>query len=272
MSLDFTLDKYRELCEAITNSRYTSLTVGTYLTAQNPSQKCIVLRHDVDSQPSPALRMAEIEKEYEIKSTYYFRFSKSVFAPSLIGEIAAMGHEIGYHYEVLDKAIGDQVRAAQLFKQELEELRKIVEVTTVSMHGNPLTKWDNRDFWKRCSLGDFELKGEAYLSMDFEKVMYYSDTGRTWEDGKFNIKDVIPASMKSVRKPILATTDDLKNLIQSDKGNIYLLIHPERWTGSPMGYVKRYLIDLFFNIGKTMILCYRSVLRKMSISEPARHD
>ena len=74
MSLDFTIDKYRDLCQAAVNSQYILLTVRAYLTMQNPPQKCIVLRHDIDRRPGNALRMAELEHELGIQSTYYFRF------------------------------------------------------------------------------------------------------------------------------------------------------------------------------------------------------
>ena len=100
------------------------------------------------------------------------------------------------HYECLDKAIGNIDKAALILKKDLKRIRQLVPVNTISMHGNPLTKFDNRDIWKKYKLSDFSLHGEVYLSMDFEKVMYYSDTGRTWEENKFNIKDFIPKNKK----------------------------------------------------------------------------
>ena len=62
------------------------LTVRAYLTMQNPPQKCIVLRHDIDRKPENALRMAELEHELGIQSTYYFRFPYT-FKPDIIGKI-----------------------------------------------------------------------------------------------------------------------------------------------------------------------------------------
>jgi len=45
-----------------------------------------------------------------------------------------LGHEIGYHYEVLSKANGDYETAVELFEQELSEFRKITDVKTICMH------------------------------------------------------------------------------------------------------------------------------------------
>ena len=69
--LDFTLQKYKELCEAILKE-YTPLTIESYL-MKKPSGKLVILRHDVDRKPETALRMAKMEKYLGITSTYYFR-------------------------------------------------------------------------------------------------------------------------------------------------------------------------------------------------------
>ena len=106
---DFTLDKYRELCLALLDSGYTPLTVYSYLVLEgnnNNNNKLVVLRHDIDRRPGNALRMAELEHELGIQSTYYFRFPYT-FKPEIIRKIHDLGHEIGYRYEVLSKAKGD---------------------------------------------------------------------------------------------------------------------------------------------------------------------
>ena len=61
------------------------------------------MRHDVDRKPENALKMAEIERQFGIFGTYYFRSTKEVFKAEIMQEIEKMGHEVGYHYEVLDK-------------------------------------------------------------------------------------------------------------------------------------------------------------------------
>ncbi|MFC2005854.1 glycosyltransferase [Chloroflexota bacterium] len=250
LKLDFTLSKYESLCREILYSGYTISTVDSYLNNGNLGVKTVVLRHDVDRKLESALQMARLEQALGIRSTYYCRMNKGVPPPAAIKTIADMGHEIGYHYEVLDKAKGKQEEATQLFHQELGELRKMITVTTTCMHGNPLTKWDNGGFWQNLTPADFNLKGDAYLSMDFEKVMYYSDTGRTWLDGKFNIKDVVPAGVRSMNKPVLATTDDLIGLVQSREYNLYILVHPSRWPATPAGWVLSQITDTAVNLAK----------------------
>ena len=159
--LDFTTDMYAVLCKKIVETDYTSFTVAEYI-KKRPTN-AIILRHDVDRAPATALKLARIENEYGLKATYYFRFIKSVFVASIIKEIVNLGHEVGYHYETLSKCRGNYDQAGKLFKTELEEFRKIIPVSTASMHGRPLSKWNNLDLWKQFSVNDFDLVGEAYL-------------------------------------------------------------------------------------------------------------
>jgi len=255
MCLDFTINKYRQLCNELHRYGYTSSTVAAYLENHNEGQKIIVFRHDVDRKPQRALRMARVEYELGIKATYYFRFNKNVFQPHLIREIASMGHEIGYHYETLDKAKGSYERAIQIFRDELAKAREVTEVRTICMHGNPLTKWGNRDLWSKYDFRDFGLVGEAYLS--FGDITYFSDTGRTWSS-KNKVKDVLPsavyAGVEKVGGHNITNTDSLIELIKSGKIEpIYILVHPERWSNSLASWLTDLTLDTGVNLGKRIL-------------------
>ena len=260
--MDFTLKKYSILCEAIASNKCRTATVGDVIRSLdtiNLTDHIIILRHDVDRFPHLAIALAEVEHRFGLVASYYFRIPKS-FNRRVIRSIADMGHEIGLHYECLDKADGDIVSAAEILAEELDMIRELSDVKTVSMHGNPLTKFDNRDLWRHYEFSRFGLDGEVYLSMDFCKMMYYSDTGRTWEDGKYNIKDVIPAHMEAISgKPVLRTTDDLVDLVYTETRNIYLLIHPERWPVTFGGWLAGYMKDLVLNQAK---IIYKYTLGK----------
>jgi hypothetical protein len=160
-SLDFTLDKYQELCTVIAEN-YTVYTVSEYL-SEKPEGKIAVLRHDVDRKIKNSLNMAKREHEMGIRSSYYFRYP-STFKPDLIRKIRDLGHEIGYHYEVLSKTNGDYTKAITLFQTELEEFRKICPVDTICMHGSPLSKYNNRNLWTRYDYHSYGISGEAFLS------------------------------------------------------------------------------------------------------------
>ena len=211
--MDFTLNMFEKLCKTIATSDYKVLTVKAYILSKNKPKKFIILRHDVDSKPEYALKMAKIERKYGLYSTYYFRSKPYVFNVKIIKEVKSLGHEIGYHYECLDTAKGDYEKAIKIFQKELEEFRKIFDIKTICSHGNPFTPWYNGDLWKKYDFKDFGLIGEAYQSIDFNSLVYFSDAGGRWND------------------PRIRNTKKLIKLIESEKEkHIYILTHAGIWT------------------------------------------
>jgi hypothetical protein len=63
----------------------------------------VLLRHDVDQHPGSALRMAAIEADLGVLSTWYFRW-RTAKAP-VVEQIASQGHAVGLHYETLTREL-----------------------------------------------------------------------------------------------------------------------------------------------------------------------
>ncbi|MGI5970623.1 MAG: hypothetical protein ACOX7P_02730 [Oscillospiraceae bacterium] len=242
---DFSLAMYAEICKALQSQN--SLTVRQFI-EKRPKPPCVVLRHDVDRRAKNALAMARLENKYGISSTYYFRYPKTYDA-ALMREIQGLGHEIGYHYEVLDKARGDQRKAVEVFQNELEAFRRSFPVSTVCAHGNPLTKWDGRELWRSYPLREFGIIGEAYLSLG-EVSLYLTDTGRSWNGGN-NLKDKLRASNQN--KSFHSTADIIEYLKNNRESIVYLNCHPERWPPGIFGYLGALLRDVIFGICKKLI-------------------
>ena len=72
--MDFTLFAYKQLISTLQSQCYFCQTFEEYI--QNPKEKVVILRHDVDRKPGNALVVAEIEKEAGIRASYYFRIVK----------------------------------------------------------------------------------------------------------------------------------------------------------------------------------------------------
>lgn len=261
MAMDFTLDKYAALCETIAESRYCSITLADYLKqAKKDSQPYIILRHDIDRSPQRALDAARVEHRYNIRATYYFRFQRATYVPDILDEIFSLGHEIGYHYETIDKCKGDMRKAEKLFEKELSDFRSRYNVKTVCAHGNPLTRYDNKSIWQKLKLSDFELLGEAFLSLDFNKFAYFSDSGRTWLNHKSQKMPGKDSVQTAFDHNITKSTDDVIKIISEGKiPNICILSHPERWSKDLFGFTRRYLLDAAFSWGKVAIYAYRQV-------------
>jgi len=256
MGKDFSLTIYKDLIAEITKTGFKVLTLKDYFQQQQDAQAFFIIRHDVDRRPGHALKMALIESSFGIPSTYYFRVNKRVCKKDIIQKIAELGHEIGYHYEVVDKAHGDMGLAGRIFDIELAQLRALTDISTAAMHGNPLTPWDNKDFWQHFSLSQFNLLGEAYISVHNPDLFYVTDTGRGWNRAAFNLKDIFSDSSVSLL-PSISTTEQLTNLIRKKKySKMYLQIHPNRWSWWWLQWYRQLGEDLLLNWMKVFLAYY----------------
>ncbi len=232
MTGEFTMAAYADLLDAVDDAGVEPLTVREYLASDDLPERFVILRHDVDRKPGNAERMAELEADRGVAATYYYR--TSTFTRERVQRIEDLGHEVGYHYEDYVRASGDLEDAHRRFANNLDVFRRACSVDTICMHGNPLSPHDNRDMWTEPGAPSFEaydLLGEAYLSMDFADVTYFSDTGRTWLDGDLKIKDeTVGDSRKAVAA---ATTTDLATLFRTGElDRACVLAHPSRWADS----------------------------------------
>lgn len=250
MTRDFTYRAYAELLDAAVRAGYEFLTVREYLDRNTLPPRFLILRHDVDRKPTNALDFARIEADRDIRATYYFRTIERTLDPRVIERVETLGHEVGYHYEDLDRANGNRQDAHRSFATNLEQLRQHATVDTACMHGNPLTSYDNRDMWGNDpDFDQYGLLGEAYLSINFEDVTYFSDAGRTWRDSPLNGDDhAVGEHLKTVQAD---QTDDLIDLFRKCRvSRACLHAHPNRWADSYSEFVAERTRDAAVNAAK----------------------
>ena len=181
---------------------------------QNFNKAYVLLRHDVDSSPWSALKMAEIEWEMGVKSTYFFLFSAPLYnlhesyVASILKNIILLNHEIGLHYDVgIYRSYGENI--LQTLNKEVQMLKQIAgtEINVISAHNpsiNPL-------------LGSSKYI-EAYNAVPFDVDI--SDSCHRWRP-------------------------TIKQLFTDNPLNIHLLIHPAQWSEE---YIDRWAaLDLVFN-------------------------
>ena len=222
------------------------------------------------------------------------------FDEEVIKQIYDLGHEIGYHYEDVSvtaqrrkgtvaqwqKGIVDEELLAKIaiknFKENLEKFRKILPVETICMHGSPLSRWDNRLLWKYYDYRDFGIVGEPYFDIDFEKVLYLTDTGRLWDGGAVAIRDKVTGKEEMMRRggneekgrfkvPEALRTPSLSGrlhstfeIIAAAKGTslpdqIMLTVHPQRWDDRLMPWIRELVWQNFKNIVKRVVVENRRV-------------
>lgn len=252
---DFTLKAYRRYIQTIKSSFSHILRFDEFFLS-DPKPNCFCLiRHDVDRKPKNALEMAKLENEIGVYATYYFRAKSSGFHKDIIKKIESLGHEIGYHYESLSDFDGDMSLALEDFEKQLRKFREIVPIRTISMHGAPLSRFDNRDIWRdqdnhKSLLNNLGILGEAYLDLDYRDIAYINDTGRNWSSKESNLRDHVESGLK----PEFENGEELyKHLAYNPHPRIVFQVHPERWSDHITDYYISLLVDTILNLGKRVI-------------------
>jgi hypothetical protein len=255
---DFTISIYKLLLTELINAGYQFQTYADFV--KHPLQKCIILRHDVDAKKQNSLQFAQIQHALGIKGTYYFRTIPQSFDESIIKQMYLMGHEIGYHYETMDTSKGDIDKAYIEFCVHLQMFRKIVPINTICMHGSPLSKFDNRDIWKKYSYKELNLIAEPYFDLNFNEVFYITDTGRRWDGHKVSIRDKAMASSNIINNDFLTriyntTPQIISDLEQNNFPNkVMFTFHPQRWTNNPLAWYKEFVWQNSKNLIKKFIV------------------
>jgi hypothetical protein len=194
---DFTIRTYGRLLNTLDNLGYSLVSVSKFTNTKGNSSVC--LRHDVDRLPENSMKFARLLSDAGYIGTFYFRAGKESFDERIIGEIANLGHEIGYHYEDMDTASknnklvkneNELVKIAlAYFIENITRLRRLAPVATICMHGSPMSKWDSRLLWKHYNYKEYGINIEPYFDINFDEVLYLTDTGRRWDGSSFAIRD-----------------------------------------------------------------------------------
>lgn len=232
---------------------YTSRTVAEFF--QQPVSRSVILRHDVDRHISRAMQLAEAEARHEIYATYYFRCDrKGCFPEEACRHIAGLGHEVGYHYEDLSRSAGDREAALSMFARNLANLRQFAHCLTVSMHGSPFSTQDNRKLLQGVDLTDYDLIGDASISLVQFQPLYFTDAGGAWNNSTVNMRDrlgMMPTNLDPLR-------GDLYAVLQAHaECPLYFNLHPERWSKSRNQAVQSAWVDTLAGLCKKPLIWAR---------------
>ena len=189
----FSIEKYRYLIKYILSKNFA---FKSYKCPKKNGQ--IYLRHDIDFSPEYALKIALVEAELDIKSTYFFMLSSNTYNclskinKEIIEEIKFLGHDISLHFD--PSIYNDIHNGLQKEKTIFEDnFSKLVEIVSIHRPGNFLL--DNNQKFQGCS--------HTYEDKFFKELNYISDSGG---------RDIISRIMNL----------DIKDVYQ-------ILIHPIWW-------------------------------------------
>ena len=238
----FTYKKWNSFCQKLADSGFKCVTADSV----NSSLKgYVVLKHDVETDVKKAYCLAQIEASHGIRGTYYVQayLLDALENIKLLQQMQYMGHEISYHYDVMDSCKGDLEKAQEEFeknKQKFESNGFVLK--TLCQHGNPIVErigyTSNRDFFRSkeiCErypeLSDIMVNFKEKHDTDY---VYFSDAGR-----KFKMifdpinNDIVKSDDKNVPYDNL---DKIFEVLDKDN-NYFISTHPHRWTKSAVKYV-----------------------------------
>lgn len=205
----------------------------------------LVLKHDVETDVKKAYEFAKLEKEYGHRGSYYVQayLLNDEENVALLALMRDMGHEISYHYDVMDSNKGDIDKAMHEFESNKQLFEKNgFELCTVCQHGNPIVErvgyTSNRDFFRNekvretySPICDIMVNYKEQYHTEYQ---YVSDAGRQFKliyDPINN--DVVNSDNKNIP---FSNLNELIAGLSQDGGNI-ISVHPHRWTRSAITYI-----------------------------------
>lgn len=252
----FTYNRWDEFCKYLVGKELKS--IPTKEITPDVSQY-VVLKHDVETDVAKAYKLATIEHKYGHRGSYYVQAylmhdEKNI---RMLREMQKMGHEISYHYDVMDSCKGDLDKAVTEFYENKQVFEKNgFKIETVCQHGNPVAErigyTSNRDFFRSEKVrGLYPGIKDVMVNLKSDvptEYIYFSDAGRKFKmiyDPLNN--DIINSDDKNI------AYDDLNAVLgalSTESGNI-ISTHPHRWCGSATIYLaKTYAFKLIRSTAK----------------------
>lgn len=225
----FIYSTWEKICQDISKN-YKTIKLNQILDYDR-DEKYIVIKHDVETNPQKALDLAKIEHRYNIKATYYVQADLVYKHHKTLQQIASLGHEVTYHYDVLDANGGDFEKAIVEFSTNVKKFEDYgFKVQTVCPHGNPIMLRDgwssNKDFFRKSDVKELfrdilDVVVELPKKVDYT---YISDAG-------YGFKEIVNIQNNDLKNNGDIDIKDAKELLEiiSKKDRVIFSTHPHRW-------------------------------------------
>lgn len=197
----------------------------------------IVLKHDVETSVPKAYRLAKIEHKHGICGSYYVQayLLEDGNNVRLLREMQEWGHEISYHYDVLDAHSGNYEAAEKDFiKNSNLFMKEGFLYGTICQHGNPIKNrvgyTSNRDFFRHKEIRnrypqwvDVVVDYSQYAISEYK---YISDASYRWNVITEPETNDLHPYIKNVK---IGNFRNLIELITTEGYSFIISTHPHRW-------------------------------------------
>lgn len=243
----FVFKKWESFCKELAQKNMRSVCASDVAEGR-AGGRYIILKHDVETNVSRAYEMAKIEHHYGHRGSYYVQAylmddGKNIL---LLQDMQKMGHEISYHYDVMDACRGNLDNAIQTYEENAALFEQNgFHLRTVCQHGNPVIErkgyTSNRDFFRSDKVQAL-FPQVSDVMVDFARkartrFLYFSDAGRRFQlihDPMNN--DIINSDDKNI---LFQDLNALSRYLDGAEESAIISTHPHRWMRSPVSYMAR---------------------------------
>ena len=183
--MKFTYDGYTGLIELIRKEDYLIADYNNW----KQCEKCVILRHDVDTDLQKALELATLEYRMDIKSTYFVLITSNFYNPNsnrnrtIMKEIQNMGHTVGLHFD--EMAYPDDVgRVEEITVHIQNELKMLSDILQMDVY-----IFSYHRPTRRILDADIRIQGaiNSYSDIFFKQFKYLSDSRMYWREPVLDI-------------------------------------------------------------------------------------
>ena len=227
------LDSFERLLRAFVEAGYAVTSIEAFArrlldSGAGTTERTLILRHDVDTDPATARAMWQIEHRLGVAGSYYFRLS--TLDADLMAAIAEAGGSASYHYEeIATVAKRRRLRtsaeveaclpeAQAEFRENLLRLRTLtgLPMEIVASHGDFVNRRLGVPNW-RLLVDDAFRRSVGIVAEVYDQALMAPVTSR--HSDTLYPRFWLPAS------PLAA-------VLQGDPV-VYVLVHPRHWRTAP---------------------------------------
>lgn len=233
----FYFKNWERFCKNLSNNKNIILCTSEQSLDLNNKNRFVVLKHDVETNVPNAYKLAEIEHKFGIKGSYYVQayLLDDIENVKLLQKMQKWGHEISYHYDVLDAHSGDYKAAEEAFIKKSKIFENYgFHYRTICQHGNPVKKrvgyHSNRDFFRNPEIRkrypqwvDMVVNYSQYAVNEY---LYISDASYRWNIITEPETNDINPDAKNIR---IKNFNELFKQISNSNKSFIISTHPHRW-------------------------------------------
>ncbi len=226
------LADYRALLAGAVDNGYRVISVEdwaarTRLSTSPGSEKLLVLRHDVDTDPTQMLLTAEIEQEFKAGASYFFRLP--TMNARVVHAVAERGFHVSYHFEELATfAKQHRVSSRAQIEARMPEIQALFASNITSLRdrfGLPMRLVCSHGDWINRRLG---IMNHAVL----ESRAFRAQIGVDFETYDAELVAPMHSYISDYPAPFWWKPSAPASALQRGDSPLGVLTHPRQWRAS----------------------------------------